>query len=141
MFDAWPRPKVGAALADQLQRQRGAKSMDLCQIRSQNRIQGRVQIEGRRIDLAAFRSCLWQHRYNARGKHGQRGNCRLKLAITFGKLGLIKVVEVSCLTPNRSLQDNGTSGMAIRKVLAMIPTRPQTAPDARALDRTHRVLR
>lgn len=78
-FDAWSCPKVGAALADQLQRQRGVKPMDLCQIRSQNRIQGRAHIKGRRIDLAVFRSCLWQHRNIARGKHGQRANCRPSL--------------------------------------------------------------
>ena len=86
MFGARPCPKIGAAFTNQLQRQGRVKAVDLGQVGSQNPIQRAAHIEGGRIDLLALGSCL-----------GQRGNSCLKLAIAFGNLGVVKIVELQRL--------------------------------------------
>ena len=102
MFSARPCPKVGAAFPNELQCQGGTKAVDLGQVGPQNPIEGGANIEGGRVDLLAFCSCLGQCR-NIICTHRKRGNGRLKLAITFGNLGVVKVVEVQRLGQGKDM--------------------------------------
>ena len=93
MFRTGPCGKIGPALANQLERERWADSVDLRQVYSQHTIECRPDLEVRRVHLPPFGSDFWELANIIPLVDFERLERDLKLSITFENFGLVEVEQ------------------------------------------------
>ena len=93
MLRTGPCRKIGAAFADQLERERWADSVDLRQVHAQHAIQSRADLKVRRVHLSSFGPDFWEVADVMAVVDFERLERDFKLSITFENFGLAEIEQ------------------------------------------------
>ena len=103
MLGVRPSGEIGAALADEFERQRRTQAMNLRQVHAENRVQGGPRIEGWRIGRVVAVTSWRQAARWFGGGVSQPSQHHLDLRITIRDLGLIGVIKFQRLAESKDV--------------------------------------
>lgn len=91
MLRTGPCRKIGAALADQFERERWANSVDRRQVHAQHAIQSGADPKVRRVHLSPFSPDFWEVANVMAVVDFERLEREFKLSVTFENFGLVEI--------------------------------------------------